>query len=159
MPHPFSIFSIQARKALSAIVLLIPLLLSPPLLAVSVGDPATHFTLPTIQGHPATTLSLSELQGKVVYLDFWASWCGPCKAVAPVLEEISEEYAGKVHVYKVNTEEEQEVAAAFGVRSIPSLLFVPMDGKPQMAVGALPAESFKKAISDIFKIPELDQVN
>jgi len=92
-------------------------------------------------------------------IDFWASWCGPCKAVAPVLEEISEEYAGKVHVYKVNTEEEQEVAAAFGVRSIPSLLFVPMDGKPQMAVGALPAESFKKAISDIFKIPELDQVN
>ncbi|MBT3251128.1 MAG: thioredoxin [Candidatus Marinimicrobia bacterium] len=92
-------------------------------------------------------------------IDFWASWCGPCKAVAPVLEDISKEYAGKVHVYKVNTEEEQEVAAAFGVRSIPSLLFVPMDGKPQMAVGALPAESFKKAISDIFKIPAPDQAN
>ncbi len=82
-------------------------------------------------------------------IDFWAEWCQPCKMVAPVLEELSEEYAGKIHVYKVNTEEQQELAAAFGIRSIPSLLFVPMDEQPQMAVGALPKETLKQAIHEV----------
>jgi thioredoxin len=82
-------------------------------------------------------------------IDFWAEWCQPCKMVAPVLEELSEEYAGKLHVYKVNTEEQQELAAAFGIRSIPSLLFVPMDEQPQMAVGALPKETLKQAIHEV----------
>ncbi len=82
-------------------------------------------------------------------IDFWAEWCQPCKMVAPVLEELSEEYAGKLHVYKVNTEEQQDLAAAFGIRSIPSLLFVPMNEQPQMAVGALPKESLKQAIHEV----------
>ncbi len=87
-------------------------------------------------------------------IDFYADWCQPCKLVAPILEELSQEYAGKINFYKVDTEAEQELAAVFGIRSIPSILFCPKDGKPQMAVGALPKESFKQAIADVFKITE-----
>jgi len=82
-------------------------------------------------------------------IDFWADWCQPCKMVGPVLEELSEEYAGKINVYKVNTEEQQELAGVFGIRSIPSLLFCPVNDKPQMAVGALPKESLKEAIQNV----------
>ncbi len=82
-------------------------------------------------------------------IDFYADWCQPCKMVAPVLEELAKEYAGKINIYKINTEEEQELAAAFGIRSIPSLLFCPMDGAPQMAMGALPKSSFKEAIDNV----------
>ncbi len=81
-------------------------------------------------------------------IDFWAPWCGPCRMVAPVIEELSEEYKGKVNFYKVNTDEEQELGAVFGIRSIPSLLFVPKDGQPQMAVGALPKQTMKKVIDE-----------
>ncbi len=86
-------------------------------------------------------------------IDFYADWCQPCKMVAPILEELSEEYAGKLNIYKVNTEQEQELAAAFGIRSIPSMLFVPADDKPQMSVGALPKDSIKKAMDEVLKIP------
>ncbi len=85
-------------------------------------------------------------------IDFYADWCMPCKTVAPILEEIAEDYNGKVHVYKINTEEEQELAAAFGIQSIPSLLFIPMEGKPQMAVGALPKESLEKAMQEVLNV-------
>ncbi|MBP1679286.1 MAG: thioredoxin, partial [Bacteroidetes bacterium] len=71
-------------------------------------------------------------------IDFYADWCGPCRVVTPVLEELSKEYAGKVNIYKVDTDKEQELAAMFGIRSIPSILFVPKEGQPQMAMGALP---------------------
>jgi thioredoxin 1 len=79
-------------------------------------------------------------------IDFWAPWCGPCRMVGPVLEELSEEYKGKINIYKVNTDEEQELGSVFGIRSIPSILFVPIEGQPKMAVGALPKESIKQAI-------------
>jgi len=82
-------------------------------------------------------------------IDFYADWCGPCKMVAPILEELAIEYKGKINIYKVDTEAEQELAAVFGIRSIPSLLFCPADGAPQMAMGALPKDTFKKAIDDI----------
>lgn len=82
-------------------------------------------------------------------IDFYADWCGPCKMVAPILEELSKEYDGKINIYKVNTEEQQELAGAFGIRSIPSLLFCPMDGQPQMAMGALPKQSLKEAIDNV----------
>jgi len=85
-------------------------------------------------------------------IDFYADWCGPCKMVAPVLEELSEEYEGKVNIYKVNTEVERELSSVFGIQSIPSLLFVPTDGQPQMAMGALPKDTFKKAIKDVLKV-------
>ncbi|HKJ69500.1 MAG TPA: thioredoxin [bacterium] len=90
-------------------------------------------------------------------IDFWADWCAPCKAVAPVLEELSEEYEGKLKVYKVNTEDEQELASVFGIRSIPSLLFIPTDGQPQMAAGALPKETFVKAIDDVLGVPPVNR--
>lgn len=82
-------------------------------------------------------------------IDFYADWCGPCKMVAPVLEELSKEYDGKIRIYKVDTEDQQELAAAFGIRSIPSLLFCPKEGQPQMAMGALPKPTLKKAIEEI----------
>ena len=89
------------------------------------------------------------LGDKPALIDFYASWCGPCKALAPVLEELAAEYGDSIYIYKVNTEEEQELAAAFGIRSIPTLLFVPRDGKPQIAQGALPKASLKEAIDKV----------
>jgi thioredoxin 1 len=85
-------------------------------------------------------------------VDFYADWCGPCKMVAPILEELADEYAGKMNVYKVNTEEEQELSSVFGIQSIPSLLFVPKEGQPQMAMGALPKDTFKKAFKEVLKV-------
>lgn len=82
-------------------------------------------------------------------IDFYADWCGPCKMVAPILEELSVEYKDKINIYKVDTEAEQELAAAFGIRSIPSLLFCPKDGKPQMAMGALPKDALKGVIDEV----------
>lgn len=79
-------------------------------------------------------------------IDFYADWCGPCKMVAPIMDELSTVYAGKVNFYKVNTDEEQELAGAFGIQSIPSILFVPMKDKPQMAVGALPKQTMQQVI-------------
>lgn len=85
-------------------------------------------------------------------IDFYADWCAPCRAVAPVLEELAAEYEGKIDIYKIDTEAEQELASAFGIRSIPSILFIPMNDKPQMAAGALPKESFVQAINEILLI-------
>lgn len=82
-------------------------------------------------------------------IDFYADWCGPCKMVHPILVELSKEYEGKIRIYQIDTEAEQELAAAFGIRSIPSLLFCPSEGQPQMAQGALPKASLKKAIEEI----------
>ncbi len=82
-------------------------------------------------------------------VDFYADWCGPCKMVAPVLEELSGEYDGKINIYKVDTEAEQELAAVFGIRSIPSILFIPKNGQPQMSMGAMPKEGFVQAINEI----------
>jgi thioredoxin 1 len=85
-------------------------------------------------------------------VDFYADWCGPCKMIAPILEELADEYSGKLMVYKVNTEEQQELAGIFGIQSIPSLLFIPKEGQPQMAMGALPKETFKKAFREVLKV-------
>lgn len=85
-------------------------------------------------------------------IDFYANWCGPCKMVAPVLEELQKEYGDKLVIYKVDTEEQQELAGMFGIQSIPSILFVPKDGQPQMAMGALPKQTFEKAFSDVLKV-------
>ena len=80
-------------------------------------------------------------------IDFYADWCGPCKMVAPILEELSNEYEGKVKIYKVDTEVEQELAAIFQIRSIPSMLFIPTGGKqPMMQAGALPKGALNNII-------------
>lgn len=85
-------------------------------------------------------------------IDFYADWCGPCKMVAPILEELSDQYDGKLRIYKVDTDKEQELAMAFGIQSIPSILFIPMDDKPQMAAGALPKETLQQVIKDVLKV-------
>ena len=82
-------------------------------------------------------------------IDFYADWCGPCKMVAPILEDLSKDYEGKVDIYKVDTESEQELASLFGIKSIPSILFIPKDEKPQMAQGALPKDALVDAIENL----------
>ena len=89
------------------------------------------------------------LGDKPAIIDFYADWCGPCKMIAPILEELADEYDGQIYIYKVDTEAEQQLAAEFGIRSIPSLLFVPMGEAPQMAQGALPKDAFKQAIDEV----------
>lgn len=85
-------------------------------------------------------------------IDFYADWCGPCKMVAPILDELAGEYEGKMNVYKVDTEAERELAAIFGIRSIPTMLFVPLNDKPRMSVGALPKENLKQVINDLLGV-------
>jgi thioredoxin 1 len=85
-------------------------------------------------------------------IDFYADWCAPCRMVAPIIEELSSEYNGKIDFYKVDTEAQQELAGMFGIRSIPSILFIPVEGQPQMSTGALPKNSFKQAFKDIFSV-------
>lgn len=92
------------------------------------------------------------LGDKPAIIDFYADWCGPCKQIAPVLEELAGEYEGKMYVYKIDTEAEQELAAAFGIQSIPTLLFVPMYDKPQMAQGALPKSTLKDVIANVLSV-------
>ena len=81
-------------------------------------------------------------------IDFYADWCGPCKMVAPILEELSDEFEGKITIYKVDTEVEQELSSVFGIRSIPSILFIPKEGQPMMQPGALPKDVMAKVINE-----------
>ncbi|MBL0134397.1 MAG: thiol reductase thioredoxin [Chitinophagaceae bacterium] len=81
-------------------------------------------------------------------IDFYADWCGPCKMVAPVLEELSDEFEGDVFIYKIDTETEMELSAVFGIQSIPTFLFVPLEGLPMMQPGALPKKAYKQIIEE-----------
>ena len=83
-----------------------------------------------------------------VIIDFYADWCGPCKMVAPILEELADEYGGQLHIYKVDTEQELELASVFGIRSIPTFLFIPVDGDPIMQPGAFPKKVFQQIIEE-----------
>jgi thioredoxin len=86
---------------------------------------------------------------KPAIIDFYATWCGPCKMVAPIMAEIAKEKAGKIDVYKVDIDKEKELADAFGIQSIPTVLFIPMKGKPIMTQGAMPKSEFEKVIKQI----------
>lgn len=79
-------------------------------------------------------------------IDFYADWCGPCRRVAPIMEKLAEEYDGKLLVYKINVDQEKELAAAFQAKSIPMVLFIPLEGQPMMQVGALPEEGYRKVV-------------
>ena len=97
--------------------------------------------------------SLSEkwefLGDKPAVIDFYAPWCGPCRMLAPLLEELSEEYAGRIDIYKVNIDEEESLADLFSVRSVPTLIMIPMNGAPQRALGALPKPQLKAMFEKI----------
>ncbi len=82
-------------------------------------------------------------------IDFYADWCRPCKMVAPIMEELAKEYKGRVRIYKVNTDEEGELSRLFNIRSIPAILYVPKNGKPQMSVGLSGKETYVKTIQDL----------
>ncbi len=86
-------------------------------------------------------------------IDFYADWCGPCKMVAPVLEELSKEYEDRLVIYKVDTDAEQELSSVFGIQSIPTILFIDAAGEPIMQQGALPKHVFKKIIEEKLLVP------
>ena len=100
----------------------------------------------TIQNHSKEWKYLGD---KPAIVDFYADWCGPCKMVAPILEELSKEYAGKIYIYKVNVDKEPELARDFGIQSIPTIWFVPMKGEPQVNMGALSKEQLKGYIDKV----------
>lgn len=85
-------------------------------------------------------------------VDFYADWCGPCKMVTPILEKLADEYEGKINIYKIDTDKEQELAGAFGIMTIPTLMFIPKQGQPQMTRGALSHEAFVKMINDVLGV-------
>ena len=94
-----------------------------------------------------------KFEGKLpCIIDFYADWCAPCKMVEPILQELAQEYQGELNIYRVDTQAQQELAAAFGIQSIPSMLFVPLNDKPQMAIGTLPKKALKKAIKEVLKV-------
>jgi thioredoxin 1 len=92
------------------------------------------------------------LGDKPAIIDFYADWCGPCKAVAPILEQLEKEYEGKITIYKVNTESDSELSSVFGIRSIPTFLFIPMEGQPSMGNGSMPKANFVKLINEVLKV-------
>lgn len=102
--------------------------------------------LSKVADYEANPSEWKYLGDRPAVIDFYASWCGPCKMIAPILDELAAEYGDSIYIYKVDTEKEQELAAAFGIRSIPTLLFVPMDGAPQRAQGVMPKDALKEAI-------------
>jgi thioredoxin len=113
----------------------------------------THLTkadfLAKVMNYEKNPTEWIYLGDKPCLIDFYASWCGPCKRLAPVLDELAQEYAGEIYIYKIDTEKERELAAVFAVRSIPTLLFCPMGENPQIAQGALPKEQLKEAIDKV----------
>ncbi|NTW24325.1 MAG: thioredoxin [Lentimicrobium sp.] len=90
---------------------------------------------------------------KPCIIDFYADWCGPCKKVAPVMAELAEQYKDQIVIYKVDTDKERELAQIFNIRSIPSILFCPASGQPQMTMGALPKAEFEKMIKELLLAP------
>ena len=98
-----------------------------------------------------------KYEGLPAIIDFYADWCGPCKMVAPILEELSNEYEGKLMIYKVNTDKEQELSAVFGIQSIPTMLFIGADGEPMMQPGALPKHVLKQVIEEKLLVPAKEE--
>lgn len=105
--------------------------------------------LTKVVDYEKNTSQWKYLGNKPAIVDFYAPWCGPCKMVAPILEELAAEYDGQIVIYKVNTMTEEQLAADFGIRSIPTLLFIPLNEKPQMAQGAMDKADFKRIIDSV----------
>ena len=105
--------------------------------------------LKKVANYEANPTEWKYLGDKPCIVDFYTTWCGPCKRLAPIMDELAKEYAGEIYIYKVDTDKEQELAAVFGIRSIPTLLFCPIGENPQIAQGALPKEQLKEAIEKV----------
>ncbi|MDP8200952.1 MAG: thioredoxin [Candidatus Tenebribacter burtonii] len=137
------------------VLLLLALVLIIPLIAEETKIKPEHLTLGTFKEKVFDFENNSEWNYKgelPAIIDFYADWCGPCKKVAPIMEELAIEYDGKVKIYKIDTEDQKQLAGIFGIRSIPSILFIPKDGQPQMSTGALPKAEFEKMIKEILKV-------
>jgi len=87
-----------------------------------------------------------------VIIDFYADWCRPCKMVSPIMEELAKEYNGKVRIFKVNTDEQRELSSLFNINSIPAILFIPKNGKPQMSVGAMQKPAYVEMIQNVLQV-------
>jgi thioredoxin len=105
--------------------------------------------LSKVANYEANPTEWKYLGDRPALVDFYASWCGPCKMIAPILEELAEQYRDKIYIYKIDTEHEQELAALFNIRSIPTLLFIPMNGSPQITQGAMSKVQLDKAIHEV----------
>ncbi len=161
MPNYCSYFAQKRKKMKRLITALLITLAAISTLEVSAADrdknnktmKTIHLTkaefLQKVYNYEANPNELKYEGDKPALVDFYASWCGPCKAIAPVLEELAAEYANDIYIYKIDTEQEQELAAAFNIRSIPTLLFIPMEGKPSLSQGAMPKADLKKAIDEL----------
>jgi len=105
--------------------------------------------LSKVANFEANTKDWKYLGDKPCIIDFYATWCGPCKMVAPILDDLAKEYDGQIYIYKIDVDAEQEIAAAYGIQSIPTIFFCPMNGAPQVSQGAMQKEDFKKMIADV----------
>jgi thioredoxin 1 len=161
MNSPFK--KINMKRAIFITLLFTSLFLS----NCNAGNP-THGDKKSISGNVVTQLSNDgfkklifnyeinkewKYEGtKPVIIDFYADWCPPCRQLSPLVEEIAKEYEGKIVVYKVNTDKEKALTQTMGISSLPTLLFIPATGKPQITVGAMPKETLVKAVNEILLI-------
>ena len=98
----------------------------------------------------ATDATITDMIGNgITLVDFWASWCGPCRMVAPILKDLAKEYGDSIVIYKVDTDKEKELAMAMGIQSLPTIVFIPQTGQPQVIVGAADKATFKRAINEV----------
>ncbi len=114
-----------------------------------------HLTTPEFKAQIFNyeTDSVWKFKGKTAaILDFYADWCGPCKMLAPHLEAIQKEYKGKIQIYKINTDNEQQLSSAFGITGLPTLVFIPLNGQPTAVTGYRPQADLEKIITDFLKI-------
>lgn len=115
------------------------------------GEKTVHLTkaefLKKVVDYENNVNEWKYLGDKPAIIDFYADWCGPCKRLSPILEEIAAEYDGEVIIYKVNVDNERDIATAFGIRSLPTLFFVPKQGNPSVVEGFLPKEELYKAMN------------
>ena len=142
------------------IILSLALMLIIPLIAEEVKIKPEHLTLETFKEKVFDFENNNEWNYKgelPAIIDFYADWCGPCKRVAPIMEELAIKYDGKVKIYKIDTEDQKQLASIFGIRSIPSILFIPVEEQPQMSTGALPKAEFEKMIKEILKVENIIQ--